>query len=143
MRIVVDTNIVFSALLNTNSKFYRIILQPRSRFNFYATDYLNSEIEEHKDRILSITGYSEYELEKLIQLIMKKIRFINVELIPKETYLYALSLTEDVDIDDTEFIALTEHIKGRFWSGDKELQTGLKKKGWTKFISTNELYEKL
>jgi len=25
------------------------------------------------------------------------------------------------------------------WSGDKELQNGLKEKGWAKFVTTNEL----
>jgi hypothetical protein len=40
---------------------------------------------------------------------------------------------------DTEFVALTEHIRGKFWSGDKALQKGLKNKGWNKFISTDEL----
>jgi hypothetical protein len=40
-------------------------------------------------------------------------------------------------------VALTEHIKGRLWSGDKELQKGLTKKGWNKFITTDELYERI
>lgn len=66
-----------------------------------------------------------------------------MELIPPKIYSYALSLTQDIDIDDIEFVALTEHIKGRFWSGDKELKTGLIKKGWTRFISADELFEKL
>ncbi len=47
MRIVVDTNIVFSAILNTNSKISKIILQPKSKLNFYSTDQLQNEIAEH------------------------------------------------------------------------------------------------
>ncbi|MBE0637048.1 MAG: hypothetical protein IH598_00840 [Bacteroidales bacterium] len=86
------------------------------------------EIEEHKQKIKSLTNYTDHELDKIITLITKKIRFINIRLILKESYLIAESLTRDIDIDDTEFVALTEHKRGRLWSGDKELQKGLIKR---------------
>ncbi|MDX9770561.1 MAG: PIN domain-containing protein [Tenuifilaceae bacterium] len=143
MRIVVDTNIAFSAILNTNSKIARILLQPKSRLNFYSTEQLSIEIQNHKTKIKDISNYSDNELDRIITLITNKIRFINLKLIPKESYETAESLTKDVDIDDTEFVALTEHIKGRLWSGDKELQKGLSKKGWNKFITTDDLFERL
>lgn len=139
MRIVVDTNIVFSAILNTNSQFSRILLQPKSRCNFYSTLQLLREIHEHADKLIELSGYSSQDLERLIQLITGKIRFINPELISRQAYFLAESLTLGVDIDDTEFVALTEHLKGRLWSGDKKLQAGLTKKGWTRFITTSEL----
>jgi predicted nucleic acid-binding protein len=143
MRIVVDTNIVFSAILNSNSKIARILLQPKSRLNFYSTEHLLIEILKHRSKLKNISKYSDQELDRIILLITKKIRFINVKLIAKESYKYAEHLTHDVDIDDTEFIALSEHIKGKFWSGDKELQKGLLKKGWNKFITTQDLFDKI
>ncbi len=143
MRIVIDTNVAFSSILNTDRKIARIILQPKTGFNFYSTENLLIEIEEHKDKIKSLSGYSEQELNRVIQLITNKIRFINVRLIPKRLYDKAQMLASNIDIDDTEFIALTEHIRGKLWSGDKELQRGLIKKKWNNFITTQELYKKL
>jgi len=143
MRIVVDTNIVFSAILNTNNKIAQILLQPKSKLNFYATEQLLVEIKEHKDKIKKISGFSESELDRVIELVTKRIRFINVKLIAKESYQIAESLTQDIDIDDTEFVALTEHLKAKLWSGDKELQKGLKKKSWNKFVTTEELNERI
>jgi predicted nucleic acid-binding protein len=140
MRIVIDTNIAFSAILNSNARLAKIILQPRSRFNFYSTDLLLAEIEEHRTKIKRISKYTEADLKKIITLITNRIRFIDVRLIPKDIFQKSFELTKDVDVDDTEFIALTEHIRGRLWSGDKELLSGLKRKGWNKFISTAELY---
>ncbi len=40
-------------------------------------------------------------------------------------YAKAEDLTSDIDIDDCEFIALTDHMKGKLWSGDKRLIKGL------------------
>lgn len=143
MRIVVDTNIAISAILNTNSKIARILLQPKSKLNFYSTEQLYREISEHKEKIKKISNFSDKELDRVISLLTNKIRFINIRLIPKESFESAESLTKDVDIDDTEFVALTEHIKGKLWSGDKELQKGLNKKGWNKFITTEELFNRI
>jgi predicted nucleic acid-binding protein len=61
MRIVVDTNIVFSAILNTNSKIGKILLHPGRRFNFYSTQQLLNEIEEHRVKLILLSGYSENE----------------------------------------------------------------------------------
>lgn len=111
MRIVVDTNIVFSAILNTDNQLAKILLQPKSRLDFYSTDQLFSELEKHKRKIKKLSGYSDEELEKVIQLITKRIRFINIKLIPKEANVKAEILTKDVDIDDTEFVALDRAYK--------------------------------
>ena len=79
-------------------------------------------------------------LNKTIAIITGKIRFIDANLIPSNIFITTQELLKDIDIDDTEFVALTSHMHGRLWSGDKILQHGLMQKGWTKFISTNELY---
>ena len=141
MRIVIDTNIAFSAILNTNSKIAKIILQPKSKLNLYSTVQLEYELAEHWDKLKKISKYSEIELHKTVTLITSKIKFINVELIPKTLLKKAEKLTSDTDIDDTEFVALTEHIRGKLWTGDKDLQKGLKRKKWEKLVSTDELYK--
>jgi predicted nucleic acid-binding protein len=141
MRIVVDTNIAFSAILNTDSRIARIILQSRARLNFYSTDLLLLEIEEHKNKLKELAGYSDFDLNKAMKLITAKIRFIDARLIPAPVLIGAQNLLESIDIDDTEFVALTNHISGKLWSGDKALLTGLKQKGWNHFVSTRELVE--
>lgn len=140
MRIVVDTNIAFSAILNTNNLIANIILHPKSRLHFYSTDLLLLEIQEHRDKLRQLAGYTDSELNKTIAIITGKIRFIDANLIPSNIFITTQELLKDIDIDDTEFVALTSHMHGRLWSGDKILQHGLMQKGWTKFISTNELY---
>ncbi|MES2328004.1 MAG: putative toxin-antitoxin system toxin component, PIN family [Bacteroidota bacterium] len=143
MRVVIDTNIVFSAILNTNSKISKIILQPKSKLNLYSTKQLELELKAHWNKLKKISKYSELELHAVATLITSKIKFIDVELIPGVLYTKAEKLTIDVDIDDTEFVALTEHVRGKLWTGDKELVKGLKRKKWDKLTSTDELYNVL
>ena len=140
MRIVLDTNVVFSALLNTNGKLSRIILQPKSGLNFYTTNFLYDELKEHKRKLIKISGYTELQFERAFGIITNKIRVINFELIPQRDYLKAFDLVSDIDIDDIEFVALTEHVKGHLWTSDKILRKGLLSKKWERLISTEELY---
>ena len=109
--------------------------------NLYSTDQLESELAEHWNKLKKISKYSDIDLHKAVALITSKIRFINVELIPKNIFIKAEQLTSGIDIDDTEFVALTEHVRGKLWTGDKELQKGLKRKKWDKVVSTDELYK--
>ena len=141
MRIVVDTNIAFSAILNTDSRIARIMLQTKSRLNFYSPDLLLLEIEEYKNKLKEIAGYSDVDLNKAMKLITDKIRFIDARLIPAPVFIEAQNLLESIDIDDTEFVALTTHISGKLWTGDKALLAGLKQKGWNHCISTRELFD--
>jgi predicted nucleic acid-binding protein len=143
MRVVVDTNIAFSAILNTNSKIAGIILQPRSKLNFYSTRQLLDEIVEHWDKLRAISGYSDKQLHEVVSIITSRIRFINPELVPVKLFRQAEELTRDSDIDDTEFVALAEHIKGKLWTGDKRLRKGLTKHGWERLVTTDDLYRLL
>ena len=52
--------------------------------------------------------------------------FINEELIPLTDWKKAETLVTDIDLDDTDFVALTRYLKGGLWTGDKPLYEGLK-----------------
>ncbi len=143
MRVVVDTNIAFSAILNSNSRISKIILQPKSKLNFYSTDQLMTELVEHWNKLKKLSTYSEMDLHKVVNLITSRINFINVELIPKSLFIKSEKLTSSIDVDDTEFVALTEHIRGKLWTGDKELVKGLRKLQWGRLISTEELLKEI
>lgn len=139
MRIVVDSNIVFSAMLNTESRLAALILIQKPSLNFYAPQTLFAEITKHSHAIRKISGYSQSDFERVCTLFITRIRLINTNLIPKKILIDSLALTKNIDQGDAEFVALTNHIKGRLWTGDKKLSNGLKKKGWTKCISTEEI----
>jgi len=83
-KIIVDTNIIFSSILNPDSKIGRIIIGSRIHFQFYTCDFLKAELLKHKKKILKLTHLSTNELDELEFLLTKNINFINEELIPKQ-----------------------------------------------------------
>ena len=73
--------------------------------------------------------------------ICKSINFISDEQIGKENWDYAEELVHDIDIKDVSYIAFSKQFKAKVWSGDKSLIKGLASKGFTNFISLNELWD--
>ena len=47
MRIIVDANIVFSAILNTNGKIGDLLINSGKYVEFIAPDFLRVEIKKH------------------------------------------------------------------------------------------------
>jgi predicted nucleic acid-binding protein len=50
-KIIIDTNIAFSALLNINSRIGQILINGNRYYDFYSPEYIRSEIIEHQDKI--------------------------------------------------------------------------------------------
>lgn len=53
----------------------------------------------------------------------------------------AIQLVSQIDEDDALFVALSNHLHSYLWTGAKVLMNGLKKKGFNKILSTDDLYE--
>lgn len=141
MKIIVDTNIVFSAILNSQSKIGQLIINGSKFFKFYTVGLLKNEIEEHTDKILTISGFTKDQFIKSYQTITKRITFVDEILISDKDILKAIDLVAEIDENDALFVALTNYLNGKLWTGDKKLVSGLKKKRYSRTISTNDLYE--
>ncbi len=138
-KIVVDTNVVFSALLNTSSPIGDLVLNSANVFEFYSCTLLKEEIKEHQAKILKISGFTESEFAILCQTIFAKITFISEEIIPFEYWQNALPIVREVDMDDIAFVALADLLDAKLWTGDKKLLDGIRAKGYSKAISKEEV----
>jgi predicted nucleic acid-binding protein len=138
-KIIVDTNILFSCLLNSTGTIGDLIFNSDDVFEFYSNQYMRYEIRKHWNKLKKISGLSDIELEIAYEKMLLKINFINEELIPEKLWKSSENIANDIDIDDIDFIALAKYLKGRLWTGDKILYQGLKNKGFKLIINTSDL----
>ena len=138
-KIVVDTNIVFSGILNSNSRIGKLLVGSKSHFQYYSCEFLKVELKKHRNKLLKLTGLSTNDLQELEMLITQNIIFINEVLLPTELILSTETILADIDPKDTPFLALSRSLKAKLWTGDKKLIDGLKSKKIKNIISTTEL----
>jgi predicted nucleic acid-binding protein len=141
VRIIVDANVVFSGILKSDGKIDDLLINSDGIFKFISPDFLRIEIQRHHDKLVKISKLSlDQVLESEFQ-ICKSISFISDEQISHSNWVLAENLVFDVDKKDISYIAFSKQFKAKVWSGDKSLIKGLANKGFTNFISTNELLD--
>jgi len=140
-KIIIDTNIAFSALLNINSRIGQILINGNRYYDFYSPEYIRFEIIEHKEKIKSIAKLTENKFLEIYELVMRNITILNHTLIPIKIYKKAEDLCRTIDIDDTVFVAVAEFKRCKLWTGDLTLINGLTEKGYKQLIRTEELYQ--
>jgi len=141
MKIIVDTNIMFSALLNSNGRIGRLLLDSRDNFRFYSCKYLQKEIRHHWEKIRQHSKLSDTDLSELITLVESRIFFIDENLLPTPIIEKAKNLVHDVDFDDFAFVAIANHLDAWLWTGDKKLTIGLRQKGYSRVVSTADVWD--
>jgi len=134
--LVVDTNVVFSALQKEGT--IRNFLFSLSA-GFYAPNFLIVEIFDHKEKILSLSSMSNNELVFMTYKIFNKIDFVNERFISGKNRKKAYEMCKDIDETDTPFLALALELNVHLWTGDKKLINGLRSKDIDIAIQTEDL----
>ena len=132
MKIVLDSNILFSAIIK-DSKTRRIILEYEELFLF--PQYIFEEMEEHMDELLKKSKLSNQNFNTLLTILLRKVAIIpNEVLLPYRQR--ALDVVKNIDKDDILFIACAlAYPDSIIWSNDKKL----KSQKTVKVLNTEEI----
>lgn len=126
MKLVCDTNIVFSALI-AGGKTRELLLS--DRIELYAPEFFFTELDNHREEISEKSNLSEDELGLLLDLLFK-----DTEVVPKEEFEGELSQAseriEETDPDDVPFLALALHLDIDLWSDDTDFDDQDVVKNW-------------
>ncbi len=140
MKVVVDTNILFSALLNSEGKIGHLLFNTIDIFQFYCANFLKEEIDKHQQKILFISKFTKNELTERKKLLFKQIIFIDEYKIPEKIIVAAEQMVRSIDPDDVPHVALAEYLNAKLWTGDKKLSDGLDAKSYKICTNTTSLW---
>jgi len=135
-KIIVDSNIVFSALRSKNSQTLERMLT--SDEQYFAPNFLIGEIFIHKERIMKNSKTSAEETYAYFLEVIPKINFFSETRISIPNFIYAHRLCKNVDEDDTPFVALSLELGYPLWTRDKQLKIELQQRGFTNFFEEND-----
>ena len=131
MKVVVDSNIIFSALLKSPNRYCDTICL--SGDEFYTPKFMFVEIFKYKERIVRQSKMPEEEVLEMLYRLILNLRFFDETLISTRNFLRAFQLVKDTDRNDLIFVALTFEIGGKLWTSDLELKNGLRAGGFDGF----------
>jgi len=136
MIIVVDANILFSALIK-DSKTREIIIYSDECMIFPS--YIYDEIKKHKHTLVKKSELPEKDFNKLLQLLFDKIIVVPDNILKKHKY-EAIKIAKDIDPDDALFIACAlAYPNSVIWSNDKQLKNQSK----VRVMNTEEIIRSL
>jgi predicted nucleic acid-binding protein len=135
MKIVVDTNITFSALLKEDNRYARALIKNEDAHDFYVVYFTIVELFKHKERIKQFSKLSEEDILEALYELLKHINIINDNIISVPSWKAAMQLAHDVDIKDVPNVALTIELAAQLWTNDNELKRGLQAKGFDAFVN--------
>lgn len=138
-KIIVDTNIIFSFLLNTRGSIGDLLLNDEGVFEYFSNEYMRYEIRKHWAKLKKISRLNDAELETSYDKLRARLTFINEELIPEKIWLQSEKTVKEIDPDDIDFVALTKYLGAALWTGDKLLYTKLKAKRFRTVYNTNDM----
>lgn len=114
MRLVIDTNIIFSALIAGGKTRELIITAP---VDLFVPEFFYTELDDHRDEIQAKTDLPQQDLTVLINFLFEFIRVIARDEF-EDRLPDAWTHIAEVDPDDVPFLALALHLDAGVWSDD-------------------------
>lgn len=142
MIVVVDVNILFSALISPNSTVSKLLIDPTLPLQRMSCHYAVVELFKHQAKIVKYAKKSINEVIEDLYTVINTLQFYNESLIDQRHWQEADRLTSGIDSNDIAYVALALQKGGWLWTGDKKLTTHLRTMGFDRVLNTSELYEK-
>jgi len=143
MIVIVDTNIILSAGLESSSELYQILTTTYANVDFATPDFALEEIIHHQTEICLKSKKNIFLFQHNLSLLLGHLLVLQNEDLTKQNIIEAEKLTVAIDIDDTIFVAFAMALDALLWTGDLKLYRALRRKEFANVILTKELKQVL
>ncbi|MEK6899645.1 MAG: PIN domain-containing protein [Nanoarchaeota archaeon] len=118
MKLVVDANILFSALMRDSHTRHFLLFSGHA---LCTSEFVFEEIMEHIDEVSKKTSLSKQEAESLLKDI---ISLADISIVPLSEYKEFFRDAQKIcpDFDDVHYFALALRLNCAIWSNDKKLK---------------------
>lgn len=130
--VVVDTNVLFSALLRKSARFTEVLLTSDRRF--LINELVVVELFKHKEKIVRLSRLGDEDVVHLFYELMRELELYKEELVAPANRAKAAELCQDIDLTDAPHVAIALETGGLLWTGDEKLKEGLRAKGFDRFF---------
>ena len=116
MKLIVDANVLFAALIKEGSTAELLI---SDKLQLFAPEFLFTEFAKYKDLIIKKTHRNDEKFDQFLDLLKEQITII-----PKEEITPFIEEADKISPDpkDSIYLALAIALKSDIWSNDKKLK---------------------
>lgn len=139
MKIVTDTNILFSILIKPSGKTFESFNSLLIKNTIFIAERTITELSNHSKKILKLSHLSESEVSTFKKELLNRCKLIKDLQLPSKAIQEAYNLVKDVDLDDAAFVATTIFLKAVLWSSDKPLKKALQEKGFNNIFDSEAI----
>ncbi len=136
MKLIVDANELFSALIakGRGKQTKKLDLLFSDDVELFSPALLFRELEKNRELIKRKAGFSDQDMETLIEILK-----LRIKVIPADTVLTALEKAKEIcpQLKDAPYFAAALVLNCPLWSGDKKL----KEQSIVRVLNTKELVE--
>ena len=139
MKILLDSNIFFSALIKADGVIAEIIFELSATHQLFISDATFEELAEHQHKLIKASKLSLIQFETAKHFLLQRFTIVHSFSIPSELVNSAYLLVKEQDGDDMPFVAANDYLKSTLWTGDKPLYNHLKLKRYKRVMNTSEI----
>lgn len=139
MVVIVDANIIISALINPHGDIAKMLLSEWKSLDFLIPEYAIQETLAQKNKLSKQFNVSDLLFDSFLKALNDVALIYSQEFISEKDFELSKSMVQKIDPKDAIYVVFSLALDALIWTGDLKLCKALRKKGFQNIITTTDL----